>query len=170
MHSSRLASAERMTRRPNSRNQRSSRKKRFDVCNAFRENGLDRRPTSPTFPNLRQNLQGSAYEKDFFFLNDRARHYWRAFFCYGYFPDCIWVLRGPPTLSAAQFWNTQSRRPAAELGRHGRWRRFAGRKHLRRRRKLRHVRSNVIRHANKLDWSEGADCHQLRRSFRPKRL
>src|SRR5437899_8843033 len=160
MHSSRLASAERMTRRPNSRNQRSSRKKRFDVCNAFRENGLDRRPTSPTFPNLRQNLQGSAYEKDFFFLNDRARHYWRAFFCYGYFPDCIWVLRGPPTLSAAQFWNTQSRRPAAELGRHGRWGRFVGEKALLGSGNGRPVRGNVVGDSTKLGRLEGGDCNR----------
>src|SRR6266446_7832407 len=157
MSSSRLASAERMTNKRNSTNQRLSPKRRFNGCSAFKKKGLVRRPRASIFPNLRQNLQPSAYEKDLLSFNDGARHYRRAFFCYGYFPDCVRAVHSPFTLGDAQFRNTNSRWTAGELGRHRRWRWFARRKHLCRRRKLRHVSGHLIWYADELDRAQSAN-------------
>src|SRR5882724_13501575 len=66
-----------------------------------------RRPHLAIPPNLKADLSTPAYEKDFLSFNDRARHYWRAFFCYGYFPGCIRALHDPFTLSDAEFRNTE---------------------------------------------------------------
>src|SRR6266581_2341173 len=145
MLSSRSASVEPMAKRRNSRNRRSSRKKRFNGCSWFQKKfALTRQPLSPNFPNLRQNRTTSAYEKGFLHFNDGARHTRRAFFCYGYFPDCIRGLHRPFAVGDAYLWNAQSRRPTTELGRHGGGRRVARRKHVCRRRKLRHVLDYVV--------------------------
>jgi hypothetical protein len=91
---------------------------------------------------------GGTDDEEYLPFNDRARHYRRAFFCHGYFRYCIRTVHRPLTFGDAQFRNTQSGRPSRELGWDGEWWRFGGRKHLCRRRKLRHVQSDLIRYAN----------------------
>src|SRR4029077_7656486 len=148
MHSSRSVSAERMTKRRNLRSRKFWRKERSNGCSAWRKKtGSMRQPQTPVVPNLRRNLQRSAYEKDLLHFNDGARHYRRAFFCYRYFPDFIRSVHIPLTLSDARFRNTEFWRPSRELGGHGSRRRVAGRKHLCRRRQLRHLHANLIWYA-----------------------